>query len=216
MINMEIIRRRVRYPRIEIKHDGKIKVIAPKGYDVKAFVKRKQGWIDKKLKEISDLQHQAESKDNTLLLNGLPYELKYGDAIKIDNVRRIVMVSDLAELYTWIREKLREEVSYKAILLSRLMDTNYNRIFIKRQKTRWASCSGKGNLSFNMAMMSLPETLREYIVVHELSHQIERNHSKKFWKVVERQYPNYKNAKAELKQYSLVLAKNDIWKRLLN
>jgi hypothetical protein len=212
---MEIIRRRVKYPRIEIKPEGKIKVIAPPGYDVSGFVKRKQAWIDKKLKEISGLKRQVEDKDDKFLLNGSYYELKTGSALEIDSIRNIMVMPELTELHSWLKGKLREEVSYKAKFLSRLVDVNYGKIYIKRQKTRWASCSGKGNLSFNVAMMALPETLREYIIIHELSHQLERNHSKKFWKIVEQHYPNYKKAREEIKQYSLMLAKNGIWNKLM-
>ncbi len=213
---MDIIRRRVKYPRIEIKPDGKVRVIAPKGYDVDGLVKRKQGWIDKNLKEIKDIERQAESNDGTLLLNGLSYELKLGDALEIDSIKHIVMTPDLTKLSEWVKERIREEVTYKAGLLSRLMGVSYSRIYIRRQKTRWASCSSKGNLSFNMSMLALPETLKEYIIIHELSHQLERNHSKRFWKVVERHYPNYKKAREELKRYSLILTKCSLWKRLVS
>jgi predicted metal-dependent hydrolase len=212
---MEIIRRRVKYPRIEINPEGKIKVIAPSGYDVSGFVKRKQTWIDKKLSEISGLKRQAENKGDRFLLNGLYYELKTGSALEIDIIRNIMVMPELTELHSWLKEKLREEVSYKAKSLSRLVDVNYGKIYIKRQRTRWASCSSKGNLSFNVAMMALPETLREYIIIHELSHQLERNHSKKFWKIVGQHYPNYKKAREELKQYSLMVAKNGIWNKLM-
>jgi predicted metal-dependent hydrolase len=211
---MDIIRRRVKYPRIEIKPDGKVRVIAPKGYDVDGFVKRKQGWIDKKLKEIKDLERQAESNDGRLLLNGLSYELKHGDVLEIDNIKHIIITPDFAKLSVWIKEKIREEVTYKTRLLSKLIGVSYSKIYIRRQKTRWASCSGKGNLSFNMAMLALPETLKEYIVIHELSHQVERNHSKRFWKVVEQHYPNYKKAREELKRYSLILGKSNLWRGL--
>jgi predicted metal-dependent hydrolase len=142
--------------------------------------------------------------------------LKPGDILEIDSVKHIIITPDLAKLSVWVKERIREEVTYKARLLSALMGVSYSRIYIRRQKTRWASCSSKGNLSFNMSMLALPETLKEYIVIHELSHQLERNHSKRFWKVVERHYPNYKKAREELKRYSLILTKCNIWKRLVD
>ncbi|MES2470822.1 MAG: M48 family metallopeptidase [Patescibacteria group bacterium] len=74
----------------------------------------------------------------------------------------------------------------------------YNKISIKSQRTRWGSCSRKGNLNFNYKIMLLPEKLAEYIVIHELCHLGEHNHGKKFWELVARAMPDYKEARREL------------------
>jgi len=74
-----------------------------------------------------------------------------------------------------------------------------NKIFIKSQKTRWGSCSIKGNLNFNWKLSMAPPGVIEYVVVHELCHRIEMNHSKKFWKLVEDLCPKYKQHKTWLK-----------------
>lgn len=67
----------------------------------------------------------------------------------------------------------------------------YNRINIKDQKTRWGSCSRKGNLNFNYKILFLPAEIRDYIIVHELCHLKEFNHSKNFWNLVRHTVPNY-------------------------
>ena len=80
-----------------------------------------------------------------------------------------------------------------------------NDVCVRKQKTRWGSCSQKGNLNFNYKILFLPKKLQDYIVVHELCHLKEFNHSQNFWKLVGSILPEYKDLRADLKKYSLLL-----------
>lgn len=79
---------------------------------------------------------------------------------------------------------------------------SFNKINIKNQKTRWGSCSMKGNLNFNYKIALLPSHLADYIIVHELCHLKEFNHSQKFWNLVAQTIPNYLELRKELKKSS--------------
>ncbi|PIT92793.1 MAG: metal-dependent hydrolase [Candidatus Harrisonbacteria bacterium CG10_big_fil_rev_8_21_14_0_10_42_17] len=84
-------------------------------------------------------------------------------------------------------------------------DFSFNAISIKNQKTRWGSCSRKGNLNFNYKLLFLPKVQRDYIVVHELCHLKEMNHSMKFWRLVQKTIPNYLNIKKRITKIRVML-----------
>ena len=80
------------------------------------------------------------------------------------------------------------------------MGVDYGRITIREQKTRWGSCSSKGNLNFNWKLVLLAPELLDYVVVHELAHRREMNHSKNFWKIVEAELSDYRERRRRLKE----------------
>ncbi len=75
----------------------------------------------------------------------------------------------------------------------------YNNVRVKNQSRRWGSCSSLGNLNFNFRILFLSPTLREYIIIHELCHLKELNHSRRFWTLVAQYYPAYDEAERELR-----------------
>jgi hypothetical protein len=81
-----------------------------------------------------------------------------------------------------------------------LMNLKYGRITITSAKTRFGSCSSKGNISYSYRLMLYPERAREYVVVHELAHLSEMNHSKRFYSIIEKILPDYKERKKALKE----------------
>ena len=85
------------------------------------------------------------------------------------------------------------------------MGVTYGRVTIRNQKTRWGSCSSKGNLNFNCLLMLTPREVQDYVIVHELSHRKEMNHSPKFWEVVEEVLPDYKKRRNWLRENGSVI-----------
>ena len=93
----------------------------------------------------------------------------------------------------------------RALVMERIKHFNQNyeftvgRISIRNQRSRWGSCSKKGNLNFNYRIVLLPPKVSDYIIVHELCHLGEFNHSKKFWDLVAKTTPEYKQVRKELR-----------------
>ncbi|MFH1292143.1 MAG: SprT family zinc-dependent metalloprotease [bacterium] len=97
------------------------------------------------------------------------------------------------------KEEVREYVKLTLEKYSRKYGLSYNRIAIKNQKTRWGSCSQDHNININYRIKYLPARVAEYIVVHELCHIAELNHSKNFWKLVGKTFPDYKKIEKKLR-----------------
>ena len=86
-----------------------------------------------------------------------------------------------------------------------IIGVTVGRVTIRNQKTRWGSCSAKGNLNFNCLLMLCPEEVRDYVVVHELCHRRELNHSPRFWSEVARVMPDYEARRRWLREHGAAL-----------
>ena len=94
-------------------------------------------------------------------------------------------------------KELPDRVRYFAGLLG----VTVNKITFRPMKSRWGSCSSKGNISLNSLMMLVPEKMQDYVIVHELCHRIEMNHSPRFWALVAKVLPDYKEREKWLKAH---------------
>ena len=99
-----------------------------------------------------------------------------------------------------LRKNARIVITKRVEYFSKIMGVEYNRISIKFQKTRFGSCSTKKNLNFNALVALMPSEILDYVIVHELSHLLEMNHSKRFWAEVEKVIPSYKTKRKWLKE----------------
>lgn len=98
------------------------------------------------------------------------------------------------------REHARILVENRLSIINKFYNYNINRIAIKNTKTRWGSCSSKGNLNFNYKIIYLESKFVDYLIVHELCHLGEMNHSKRFWALVEKTIPDYIKINKQLKK----------------
>ena len=97
-------------------------------------------------------------------------------------------------------ERAKRIFPERTAYFAKRMGVDYGRITIREQKTRWGSCSSKGNLNFNWKLVLLDPELLDYVVVHELAHRREMNHSVAFWKVVEAELPDYRERRRRLNE----------------
>lgn len=158
---------------IEIKN-CQITVRAPRLVNkarIEAFVQSKTAWILKTLKKQEELKQIAKEKG-------------------------ILSEADITKLKADAKTVLPTRIESFA----KLIGVKYGRITVRHQKTRWGSCSSKGNLNFNCLLMLCPDYVQDYIIVHELCHLKQMNHSAKFWLEVETVLPNYKLARKWLKE----------------
>ena len=98
-----------------------------------------------------------------------------------------------------LAEQMRQRLPEKLNRHAASMGVTFGRVTIRCQQTRWGSCSGKGNLNFNCLLMLAPEEVLDYVVVHELAHRKQMNHSALFWQEVARECPDYKKSLRWLK-----------------
>jgi predicted metal-dependent hydrolase len=106
------------------------------------------------------------------------------------------------EHYRQYRKQAQELIKSKVDYYCRRKNFQYNRLSIRNQKTRWGSCSANGNLNFSYKLIFLTPEEQDYIVVHELCHLEEQNHSRDFWALVGEILPEYKNAHKSIRNKS--------------
>ena len=167
-IEIEIIKCNRKTIAIEVRQDLGVIVRAPKrasNREIMKFVEQKQDWIAKHLPHMQ-IRYEETRRGK---------EKQFTD----DDIRKI---KDEAKMV------IPDRVKYYADI----MGVTFGKITIKNQKTRWGSCSSKGNLNFNCLLMLTPDKVRDYVVIHELCHLKQMNHSKMFWAEVEKVMPDYK------------------------
>ena len=178
MYDYEVIRSRRRTIAIEIDRTGRIKVRAPYNvgnFRIRRFVEEKENWIEKVLARIGRGESDAISSDDLPPISDADKQLLADQAKKI--------------------------IPAKVAHYSELIGVDFGRITIRAQKTRWGSCSTKGNLNFNCLLLRAPEEILDYVIVHELCHRKEMNHSKAFWAEVAKVCPDYKKHRKWLKDH---------------
>jgi predicted metal-dependent hydrolase len=203
--------RKAKYIRLQISRGSNLELVLPRGYelaDAEKFIKQKSDWITKHLRP-------AKEEDEKFLLLGKEikiiqvYELftRKHKLIFENNELRIVSPQgskiDLKKLYEiWLRNFAKRYLPERAYQFAGKYGFIINKVTVRNQKTRWGSCSARGNLSFNYNLVQYKKEIIDYVIVHELCHRKEMNHSKKFWLLVEKICPDYKILRKELKKSS--------------
>ena len=174
MHTYSVIRSRRRSIALEIRPDQTLLVRAPyyaTNTQIRGFVESRESWIDK---------HLARMEEKNEARRLLP-------ALTPDDIRNL-------------GEKACADIPARIRHFAPVVGVTVGRVTIRNQRTRWGSCSAKGNLNFNCLLMLCPENVRDYVVVHELCHRLEMNHSPRFWADVEAVLPDYREPKRWLRE----------------
>ena len=213
---------------LRIDRNGEITVIAPLGYPKRAiveFVYSKENWVKGKLEKIMEHRAKKEKYANTIehggrvwilgKRHGISIEIIKGDGIKEcveieygkvtikSRTRAKAAVRSLLENH--LREMARSIMAERISFYEKHILVKHNSFRIKNQKTRWGSCSSKGNLNFNFRLVMAPIEIVDYVVVHELCHIVHMNHSAVFWNLVGSIISDYNERRQWLRENSLML-----------
>lgn len=202
-------KRDVKYPRLEFK-TGELLAILPKRWkDENSLLESKMGWIWKKHREIQGGINKIKTQGkgvNSLLIMGDFFEFRGDGPLEIDFDEKWVKYdpgnqNHVIRLTTILKKKLFNEIEQAAGEYNEKFGVKFNKIFVKRQRTKWGSCSSNRNLSFNFWLICLPRELIRYVVCHEVLHLKEKRHDKAFWKIMGSEFENYKQFEKNLFEY---------------
>lgn len=203
---------------ISIKN-GRVSVAIPTGFTfeyAKNFLEDNKEWVLRHLQKQMSASQKIRQKNYTsgekLLYRGRSYPLIIEEVISSEYFAvfkgsRIVvyippdlapeekpqMVKSLIE--EWYKGQAQKLLPEQVDYYAKMLNTPFNRLKVKDQKTRWGSCSNKGNINLNWRIIMAPHQVAAYVIIHELTHLRHMNHSKEFWKMVESSLPEYKKWK---------------------
>lgn len=219
----EISRSNRRSISITILKNGNVVVKAPlkmKDEDIYRFVESKQDWIRNKLTIVTATlaKYQDIINYEKVLLYGNKYSLVLANTKKIeidDNFqiifpRKITQEKRLKYLISWYKKVAKSMLENRINFLATQFKLSPSAFKITDSKGRWGSCNSKGLICINFRVIMLPPQIIDYILVHELCHLVEMNHSRKFWELVMQFYNKAKLARQALKEYGFLL---DLYKR---
>lgn len=218
--------KRAKYIRIKISALREISVVLPQGIAAKhahGFIQKKSQWIAKTIKAIPEVKNHTYPETLDLKLLDELWRISYVKHSTVEPVEysppflhdaKVVEVSPAAleviadkgdwraakkALNKWCKLKAKKTFTKMLEILAEEHGFHFNKISIRSQKTRWGSCASNKNISLNSKLLLMPENVVKYVMIHELCHTIEMNHSRKFWDLVEDCDPHYRENRKQLK-----------------
>ena len=214
MTSYTLIRSNRKTIALQIDENAKLIVRAPYRVSQKRidqFILEKREWIKKTQKKAAHrkqlMEENSEFKDGKLVMFlGKEYRLILNDKIKAIELTQDIMRFPLAHieggeeyLSKWYKKKAKEIIIPRVERYALALGFSYKRIGITSAKKRWGSCNSKGSINFTYRLVMTPPEIIDYVIVHELMHLREMNHSAKFWSHVAQIIPDYKKRRKWLK-----------------
>lgn len=216
--------KRAKHARIEIQPNGDLLIVRPRSlslHAVQEILWQKRDWVLMHRKRILQLaERRAEERKNrppALLYLGkdllLQVFLAEGKRLQVQQQEGILQAvlpahippqayPSLLEqgIEEWYRGEAKRLIPVWVQQWAQQFGLSYGRVFIKGQKTRWGSCSSQRNLNFNWRLIMCPRRVIDYIIIHELCHLTEMNHSPRFWQLVAERCPDFQESKRWLQE----------------
>lgn len=213
------ISQRSRTVRLQISRDNGLVVTIPKGFNQRlldGILASKVDWIEQTMDKVSKLPPAVEKKLpgklSLMAMNEtwmIVYRTEPGNRTRLEeqtHAKLLVISGKVSSklavnrlLKGWIKERAVRLLPDWVNRVSRKTSLPYQNLTIRDQKTRWGSCSSTKNINLNMKLVFLPPHLVDYVIIHELCHTRIMSHSAAFWKLVARYYPDYKEARRQLR-----------------
>jgi predicted metal-dependent hydrolase len=202
---------------LHLRKDGSIVILSPHGIpknEIDIFFHRKKDWLQKKIREKEESTTGSKPRDflpgETFLFLGFFYPLVVCDGnngtypltfsghqfiLGKENVHQAKVL-----FVEWYREKAREHIEERVCYYCEILKLYPGRVRIGNAKSRWGACSPDNHLSFTWRLIMAPCSVIDYVVIHELAHIKEKNHSNRFWNLLERAVPDYETHRLWLRK----------------
>ena len=207
-----------RHARLEVTAESGLSVIIPRSYPASCateIIQDKKRWVKKKLELFNRSRQIYSSREDSVQYLGRTYKVITRTADEA--AHEPALTEDALVLFTgvsadgkqaienWLKDQARVIIPALAAKHSLNIGVDYQSVRIRSARTRWGSCSPQGTLSFNWKLIMAPPAVIEYVVIHELCHLKELNHSAAFWTIVEKHAPDWRTQRKWLRCNEIAL-----------
>jgi predicted metal-dependent hydrolase len=182
---------------------------------INRFVEEKQAWIRDKLSNIKETQNKFEDiiSGSNVLIYGNKYSVVKADIKSIQTSNKFELIvpkkyeaeKQQKAILTWFKKLAKKVLSERLSFIESRISLKSTSLKIGDSRGRWGSCNSYGNIILNYRVVMLPPAIIDYVIVHELCHLLELNHSKKFWQNVAKFLPNYEIHRKNIKEFGFLL-----------
>ncbi|MBT3273931.1 MAG: M48 family metallopeptidase [Spirochaetales bacterium] len=216
-----IRRKRQKHINIRVHHNGEVTVSAPvrtSMENIRRAVKAKEKWIRGHIERVLERMNGVDELA-ILPINGqqftvnVVWEPDKKGRLEVDQPGRTIVLQSPDNVVSrqkqyfaaCLKRYSKQEISPLVRSLAKEWNVEINRIYFRDQRTRWGSSSARGNISLNWRILFLPDEIRRYLILHELTHQMHMNHSREFWHTLEERCRDCRGLDRRLKEYSYLL-----------
>lgn len=210
--DIKIIRSKRKTLALTVASDATIIVKAPNFTPklfIDSFINKHADWIEKQLERVQKQRIPPERKyqdGDIFLFLGIEHQLKMGNYTDISFkdskllFPQVLQFRVQKQLISWYKKQAKSIITRQVEYYSRQMKTSYGSITFSDTKSQWGSCTHENNLQFSWRLIMTPILVVNYVVVHELAHTMEKNHSKDFWRIVRSYCPSYNRQRKWLRE----------------